>query len=113
MPIRFGIADSSELGRRTVITVTGELDAVVASELGEYIDQTFETDGRLVLDLTGITSVYNGTVGAVALRGRRLARRQDALSVIIRDPDIRLTFEQAGLGRVVHEDQRSEVRQAL
>ena len=110
MPIRFGIADSSELGRRTVITVTGELDAVVASEVGDYVDHTFDTDGRLVLDLSGVTGVFDGTLEALALRSRRLGRRNDGLVVIVRDEWLRRSFEHAGLGRIVHHDQRTRQR---
>jgi anti-anti-sigma regulatory factor len=78
--------------------------------VGDYIDHTFETDGRIVLDLTGVTGVYDGTLGSLAMRCRRLARRGDSLTVIIRDHALRTPFEQAGLGTVVHEDQRRELR---
>ena len=84
MPIRFGIADSSELGRRTVITVTGELDAVTASDLGDYLDQAFETDGRIVLDLTGVTGVYDGTLSSLAMRGRDRAAALDTAEEVSR-----------------------------
>jgi anti-sigma B factor antagonist len=66
--------------QRTVLSVDGEQDLATCPDLLERVDlAAAETDGDIVLDMSGVTFMDASTVGAIVLASNRLRGASRAL----------------------------------
>lgn len=110
MPIAFSLADSSELGQRTVLTVRGALDAGTTRELEQWLASLSTQSRGVVVDLSGVTAVSESCVEAIAQAGQRLTARGQSLRAIVRDDRIAQAFAAGGLTDIVQRDRRGRLR---
>jgi anti-sigma B factor antagonist len=84
-----------------VVAVHGDVDLFTAPELKERILEVIERGRtRIVVDLTGATSIDSTTLGVLIGAVKRLRLRDGDLAVAARDPMIVRTFEITGLDEV-------------
>jgi anti-sigma B factor antagonist len=84
-----------------VVSVHGDVDLFTAPELKQRIVDVIERGRtRIVVDLTGATSIDSTTLGVLIGAVKRLRLRDGDLAVAARDPMIVRTFEITGLDEV-------------
>jgi anti-anti-sigma regulatory factor len=110
MSIHFSIADSSEFGQRTVLTVCGALDRAAARDLERRLASLSKDSRAVVLDLSGVSEVSEACAELVASASRRLGEHRRSLRVIARDSHVAEAFASVGLTDVVQPDRRYRVR---
>jgi anti-anti-sigma factor len=107
--VHFKVTDSLAPGGAAVVTVRGELDVATAAELARWLERASAVSPTVVLDLSGLTSMDESSVHAVATRCQELTR-ECRLRVIAREDAIAAAFERAGAAGLVEPDGRERVR---
>jgi anti-sigma B factor antagonist len=101
VPPAFGLQVHEAAGG-SVVAVTGELDAYVASELADRLLAEIREHGdRVAVDLSDATFIDSTCLGVLLQAGRELRRPDRRLGVVCTDVTIRKIFAITGTDRVL------------
>jgi anti-anti-sigma factor len=108
--VHFRVVDSLVPSGTAVVSVRGDLDVHTAAELAGWLERARGVSPTVVLDLSGLTSIDESCLHAVATRCHELTSEGLALRVIVRGDAVTAAFEHAGLAGLVEPDERQRVR---
>ena len=81
-----------------VVTLAGPVDRELAERADPLLQLlTFEHDGPIAIDLSGVAAVNGALLGLLLRASRRLAWRNRQLTIICRDPETSRQLRIAGL----------------
>ncbi len=93
---------TTQAAGRSVVTVTGELDAHVAPDLQAAIDPALQQAGpAIVVDLTGVPFIDSTGLGVLVTTLKRVREAEGTLDVVASAPRVLKVFALTGLDVVI------------
>jgi len=90
--------ETSKVGAATVLQVAGRVDAVTAPELDRVCaDAIAQSDGALVLDLSGVSYISSAGLRSVLLAGKQLSGKGRKLLICGLQGVVKEVFHLSGL----------------
>ncbi len=83
-----------------VVSASGEVDVATSPELLAALEEAAKQASKLVIDLSGVTFMDSTGLGVV-VQAKRAFDADDALRLVVREPNVRKVFEVTGLDSVL------------
>lgn len=92
---------SSQSDGRSIVTVVGEFDAHVASQVQDVIDPLLQGPATVVVDLSGVPFIDSTGLGVLVTTLKRIREAGGTLDVVAAAPRVLKVFAITGLDVVI------------